>query len=146
MNPENLFTALEFMPQGTRIPSRDLLAHVNWNQQGVVPVITQDVHSRMVLMMAWMNAEALTITLGEQRMCYWSRSRQCLWRKGETSGNRQRLCDLRIDCDGDAILCLVEQIGPACHTGRPNCFYWQVNGDIAEIMTAPAPPKSGRLV
>lgn len=137
MKPLNLFAVMESMPQGTRLPSGDLLMHLRWNQQGLVPVITQDVHSRMVLMMAWMNAEALAITLHEQRMCYWSRSRNTLWRKGETSGNQQRLCDLRIDCDGDAILCLVEQSGPACHTGRPNCFYWQLTGERAEIISAP---------
>ncbi len=125
------------MPQGFSMPSAELRAHLRWNEQGLIPVIAQDVDSKRVLMMAWMNQEALEITLREQRMCYWSRSRQQLWRKGETSGNQQHVHELRIDCDGDCILCLVEQIGPACHTGRPTCFYWKVKGDSAEITSAP---------
>lgn len=137
MSGEGLFLSMEAMPKGTRLPSSDLLAQLRWNEQGLIPVIAQDVHTHAVLMVAWMNAEALQITLKEQRVCYWSRSRKTLWRKGETSGNQQKLRKLRVDCDGDVILCLVEQTGPACHTGRPNCFYWQVDGDSAEIITEP---------
>lgn len=133
----DIFATMESMPQGFSLPSAELLAQLRWNEQGLIPVIAQDVHTNGVLMMAWMNAESLAITLREQRMCYWSRSRQQLWRKGETSGNQQRLHALRIDCDGDCILCVVEQTGPACHTGRPNCFYWQLTGDRAEIISAP---------
>jgi phosphoribosyl-AMP cyclohydrolase len=92
-------------------------------------------------MMAWMSPESVRITLAEGRACYWSRSRQALWRKGETSGQVQRLKELRLDCDGDALLVLVEQEGVACHTGRRNCFFhawrdgeWAV---IAEPLVAP---------
>lgn len=137
MSNTGLFLAMESKPKGTRIPSAELLAQLRFNEQGLVAVIAQDVHSNAVLMMAWMNIEALNITLKEGRVCYWSRSRKTLWRKGETSGHQQRLHSLRVDCDGDAILCLVEQSGPACHTGRPNCFYWQVDGEVAEIITDP---------
>lgn len=133
----NIFAATESMPVGFSLPDAELLAQLRWDEQGLIPVIAQDVHTNTVLMMAWMNQDALEITLREQWMCYWSRSRQQLWRKGETSGNQQRLHALRIDCDGDCILCLVEQTGPACHTGRPNCFYWQIKGDRAEIISAP---------
>lgn len=137
MSGEGLFLAMESKPLGTRLPASDLLAQLRWNDQGLIAVIAQDVHSNEVLMMAWMNAQALEITLREGRVCYWSRSRKTLWRKGETSGHQQRLRALRVDCDGDAILCLVEQTGPACHTGRPNCFYWQIKEGFAEIITAP---------
>lgn len=135
MSAPGLFLAMEAMPKGTRIACADLLAQLHWNEQGLIPVITQDVHTNSVLMMAWMNAEALQITLREKRVCYWSRSRNQLWRKGETSGHQQRLCTLRVDCDGDCLLCLVEQTGPACHTGRPNCFYWQLEGDEVVIIS-----------
>ena len=77
-------------------------------------------------MVAWMNRESLLATIEEQHVCYWSRSRQQLWRKGETSGHRQRLVEMRLDCDGDTVLCLVDQTGPACHTNRRNCFYFSV--------------------
>jgi phosphoribosyl-AMP cyclohydrolase len=131
----DLFQALEAMPAGFSLPSALLLANLRWNEQGLIPVVAQDAHNQTVLMVAWMNREALAVTLREQRMCYWSRSRQQLWRKGETSGHQQQLRALRIDCDGDCLLCLVEQTGPACHTGRPNCFYWQVVGDTADIIS-----------
>jgi phosphoribosyl-AMP cyclohydrolase len=97
---------------------------VHWNEQGLVPAIAQDWQSGEVLMLAWMNAEALQLTLSEQRAVYWSRSRGALWRKGESSGHIQRLHELRIDCDGDTVLMKVEQVGGvACHTGRRHCFY-----------------------
>jgi phosphoribosyl-AMP cyclohydrolase len=92
-------------------------------------VIAQDAASGAVLMLAWMNADALQATLLSGQAVYWSRSRGALWRKGETSGHTQRVIDLRIDCDQDAILLLVEQAGPACHTGAPNCFYRSINTD-----------------
>ncbi len=103
---------------------------VAWNEQGLVPAIAQDWQTGEVLMMAWMNAESLELTLREQRAIYWSRSRDRLWRKGEESGNVQRLEELRIDCDGDTILLRVEQVGGiACHTGRRSCFYIAWNDD-----------------
>lgn len=97
---------------------------VRWNDDGLVAAIAQDAASGVVLMMAWMNREALALTLQEQRAIYYSRSRQKLWRKGEESGHVQRLHELRLDCDGDAIVMQVEQVGGiACHTGRQSCFY-----------------------
>ena len=97
---------------------------VEWNTEGLVPAITQDSKSGRVLTLAWMNREALLTTVTEQRAVYWSRSRNKLWRKGEESGNIQRLIELRLDCDNDAILLVVEQVGGiACHTGRKSCFY-----------------------
>jgi len=103
---------------------------------GLVPVVTQDIGSGAVLMLAYMNREALETTFREGRACYWSRSRQQLWRKGETSGNIQLVKDVRVDCDGDTILLLVEQSGKgACHTGRWSCFFRRVTaeGDIQDI-------------
>lgn len=95
-----------------------------WNSNGLVPAIAQEVGSGRILMMAWMNREALSTTVREQRAVYWSRSRNKLWRKGEESGNVQRLHELQLDCDNDVILLQVEQIGGvACHTGRASCFY-----------------------
>jgi phosphoribosyl-AMP cyclohydrolase len=100
------------------------LATVTYNADGLVPAIAQDVDTREVLMMAWMNAESLERTLAEGRMVYWSRSRKELWRKGDTSGDRQWVRQAFYDCDGDTLLFLVEQEGAgACHTGARTCFY-----------------------
>ena len=108
---------------------------VEWNTDGLVPAITQDSKSGRVLMLAWMNREALLTTLHEQRAVYWSRSRKKLWRKGEESGNIQRLIELRLDCDNDAILLIVEQVGGiACHTGRNSCFYKKLGNHAWEIV------------
>jgi len=103
---------------------------IKWNDQGLVAAIAQDWQTGEVLMLAWMNREALQCTKDEQRAVYWSRSRDALWRKGESSGNVQRLKELRLDCDGDALLLKVEQVGGiACHTGRRHCFYRRLDGD-----------------
>jgi len=100
------------------------LAAVKYDADGLVPVIAQDVHTKSVLMMAWMNAATLATTLAEGRMVYWSRSRQEVWRKGDTSGDRQFVREGYYDCDGDTLLFLVEQEGSgACHTGEYSCFY-----------------------
>ena len=115
-----------------------LSAAVHWNDQGLVAAIAQDWQTGEVLMMAWMNPESLALTVAEGRAIYWSRSRQALWRKGESSGNVQLLKELRLDCDGDTLLLRVEQVGDiACHTGRRRCFYqcwqddnWQVTDEI----------------
>jgi len=97
---------------------------IAWNSDGLVPAIAQDYKTGKILMMAWMNAEALTLTVQENRAVYWSRSRQKLWRKGEESGHVQQLKEIRLDCDSDVIMLQVEQIGGiACHTGRESCFY-----------------------
>lgn len=103
---------------------QNVLDQIKWNEQGLAPAIAQDWQSGEVLMLAWMNAESLRLTIEEQRAIYWSRSRTAIWRKGEESGHVQNLKELRIDCDADTILLKVEQVGGiACHTGRRNCFY-----------------------
>lgn len=112
----------------TSLPA-GLLDSVRFDAAGLVPAIAQSHATGEVLMMAWMSREALAETLATGRVCYWSRSRRSLWRKGETSGNVQRLVALRLDCDGDCILMLVEQTGPACHTGRRSCFFNAVGSD-----------------
>lgn len=97
---------------------------IRWNEQGLVPAIAQDWQTGEVLMLAWMNREALELTVSEGRAIYWSRSRQAIWRKGEESGHVQKLKELRIDCDADTVLMKVEQLGGiACHTGRRSCFF-----------------------
>ena len=101
---------------------------LRWDERGLIPAIAQDHGSGEVLMLAWMSAESLAETLATRRVTYWSRSRRALWRKGETSGHVQRLVDLRVDCDRDCLLLLVEQTGPACHTGAPSCFFTAVRG------------------
>jgi phosphoribosyl-AMP cyclohydrolase len=101
----------------------ELLDALKLNDQGLIPVIAQDHKSHAVLMLAWMNREALQLTLSTGEVTYWSRSRQKLWRKGESSGHVQKLIEARLDCDADTLLLLVDQTGPACHTGAPNCFF-----------------------
>jgi phosphoribosyl-AMP cyclohydrolase len=106
-----------------------------YDARGLVPVIAQDHASGEVLMMAWMNAEAVARTLATGRVTYWSRSRAAFWVKGEASGHAQRLIELRIDCDRDCLLALVEQEGPACHTNRRSCFFTALrDGDEVEIL------------
>jgi phosphoribosyl-AMP cyclohydrolase len=106
-----------------------LLAEIRFDERGLVPAIAQQHDSGEVLMMAWMDRDAVSETLTSGRVCYWSRSRKALWRKGETSGHVQTLVDLRIDCDGDTLLVLVDQEGAACHTGRHNCFFRAIRND-----------------
>ncbi len=97
---------------------------LRWNEQGLIPAIAQDSGTGKVLMLAWMNAESLRLTVEEGIAVYWSRSRNALWRKGETSGHQQRVKEIRLDCDQDALVLSVEQVGGiACHTGRNSCFY-----------------------
>lgn len=103
------------------------LAEVKFDKAGLVPAIAQDAASGAVLMLAWMNAEALRLTLETGNVTYWSRSRKALWRKGETSGHYQELEAIWLDCDGDTILMRVHQSGPACHTGAPTCFFRPVS-------------------
>jgi phosphoribosyl-AMP cyclohydrolase len=102
---------------------KSALLDIKFNKDGLIPVIAQCVQSGTVLMMAWMNEEALKKTIDTNDMYYFSRSRQKLWQKGETSGHFQRLIELRLDCDNDTILALIEQTGAACHTGTKSCFF-----------------------
>ena len=108
---------------------------LKYNEAGLIPAIAQDASTGEVLMMAWMNADAVEKTLETRRVTYWSRSRQSFWIKGETSGHTQELVDLRLDCDRDCLLAVVNQVGAACHTGRRNCFYTSVlDGIEVELM------------
>lgn len=107
----------------------DWLREIKWDNDGLIPAIAQDYQTGRILMMAWMNQEALTLTIKENRAIYYSRSRQQIWRKGESSGHVQTLHEVRLDCDADVIVLQVEQIGGiACHTGRESCFYRVHNG------------------
>lgn len=109
-------------------------ASLRYNEAGLIPAIAQD-ETGAILMMAWMNAEAVAETLRTGKVTYWSRSRQSFWVKGETSGHLQRLIEMRIDCDRDCLLVVVDQTGPACHTNRRSCFYTAIrDGDEVEIM------------
>lgn len=115
-------------------PIERALSEICFGADGLVPAIAQQHDSGEVLMMAWMNRDAVRLSLTEGRVCYWSRSRAALWRKGETSGQVQLLRELRLDCDGDTVLLLVDQQGVACHTGRRSCFFraWR-DGDWETI-------------
>ncbi len=115
---------------------------VTFDAAGLVPAIAQQHDSGETLMLAWMNREALAETLATGRVCYWSRSRQALWRKGERSGQVQRLVELRVDCDGDTLLLRVAQTGVACHTGRRSCFYRALreDGGLEEILLVEVDP------
>jgi phosphoribosyl-AMP cyclohydrolase len=107
----------------------DWLDKIVWNDQGLVPAIAQDVDTGKVLMLAWMNREALQLTSQQKRAVYWSRSRKKLWFKGEESKQIQYIKDIRLDCDNDVILLIVKQVGVACHTGRYNCFFQQLQAE-----------------
>ena len=105
------------------------LPELKYNEAGLIPCIVQDVDTDEVLMMAWMNEQSLRLTLEQRTTWFWSRSRQELWHKGATSGNTQKLVDLRYDCDADTLLALVHPAGPACHTGERTCFYRSMLGE-----------------
>ncbi|HGG64594.1 MAG TPA: phosphoribosyl-AMP cyclohydrolase, partial [Rhodobacteraceae bacterium] len=108
---------------------------LRFDNKGLIPAIAQDENSGEVLMMAWMNAEAVARTLNTGNVTYWSRSRQAFWVKGETSGHVQKLVEMRVDCDRDCLLVVVRQTGPACHTNRRSCFYTAVrDGEEVEVM------------
>jgi phosphoribosyl-AMP cyclohydrolase len=127
----------EAFAPGQSLPLTEVLDGLPWNADGLLPAIAQQYDSGEVLMLAWMNRQALEETLATGRVCYWSRSRQSFWRKGESSGQVQMLKELRLDCDGDTILLKVDQTGPACHTGRRDCFYNKVEGDRVVVDKAP---------
>ena len=112
-------------------------AALKYDEKGLIPTIAQDAATGEVLMVAWMNAEAVQITLDTRKVTYWSRSRQAFWVKGETSGHTQKLIELRMDCDKDCLLALIEQVGPACHTNRRSCFYTRIDQEEPEILSDP---------
>ncbi len=129
---------LEAAALGSRFPLDTVLDAVAWNSDGLIAAVAQQHGSGEVLMLAWMNRQALTETLATGHVCYWSRSRGQLWRKGESSGHWQQLVEARLDCDGDAVLLIVDQQGPACHTGRPTCFYNAIDGAYVHVITEPS--------
>jgi phosphoribosyl-AMP cyclohydrolase len=115
-------------------------ASLKFDDKGLIPCVAQDHASGEVLMVAWMNAASVAASLETGKVTYWSRSRQAFWVKGETSGHHQRLVELRVDCDRDCLLALVEQEGPACHTGRRSCFYTAIReGEEVEILKVSLP-------
>jgi len=122
---------------------KNWLDKIAWNEQGLIPAIAQEASTGKVLMLAWMNREALQLTVQQKRAVYWSRSRGKLWYKGEESGNVQQLKDIRLDCDNDVVLLTVEQIGGiACHTGRHHCFFQQFQDNqwvtVEQVLKDPA--------
>ena len=131
-----LFKQLETTAQGETVALRDVLDALRFSDDGLIPAIAQQHDTGEVVMVGYMNRATLEETLTTGRVCYYSRSRDRVWRKGEESGNIQLLKDLRIDCDGDAVLLRVDQRGPACHTGRRRCFYLKVDGDRVIVTDA----------
>lgn len=135
---DKLFKALESASPDDELPTTaTLLDAVRFNADGLLPAIAQQHDTKEILMMAWMNREALEETLNTHRVCYYSRSRKKLWRKGESSGQQQHLKSAALDCDGDTLLLQVEQTGPACHTGRRSCFYLSLTHEHAAINSEP---------
>lgn len=133
-----LFKQLEPAKPAIDLPDLNtLLDAIKFNEQGLIPAIAQQFDSGEVLMMAWMNRAALDETLRTGRVCYYSRSRGKLWRKGESSGQQQRLKSAALDCDGDTLLVQVDQTGPACHSGRRSCFYIELADNRVEINAQP---------
>jgi len=128
-------------PIFTPIPEEiiaEAITEMRFSDQGLIAAIAQQWDSGEILMMAWMNSDAVRETLTTGQVCYWSRSRKALWRKGESSGQIQSLKQFRYDCDRDTILLMVDQKGVACHTGRRNCFYHEVTSEGVKIISTPA--------
>ena len=134
------FQAAERLSANETLVLDGVLGQLAFNAEGLIPVITQDVSSKDVLMQAWMNRAAVDKTIATGFMTYWSRSRGTLWVKGETSGHFQTLVSMHIDCDGDSLLCLVAQQGVACHTGRRSCFYLEVDRSRERVTLIPSSP------
>jgi phosphoribosyl-AMP cyclohydrolase len=118
-------------------PGTPLADAIRYDENGLVPAVAQQLDSGHVLMLGWMNRQAVDATLASGEAHYYSRSRQTLWRKGETSGQTQRVVEVRLDCDGDALLLVVEQTGVACHTGRRSCWFHTVRDGRVEVLAAP---------
>lgn len=130
----DFFINIESLSSGSSLSLTEVIDEIYFDEHGLIPVITQDANTKSVLMFAWMNQLSLEKTLLSKRMTYWSRSRQQLWLKGETSGHTQELVSMAIDCDGDAILCEVNQTGGACHTGRADCFYLKIDIESNQVI------------
>ena len=134
---DGVFKRLERATAGESVTLRDVLDALQFTDDGLIPAIAQRHDTGEIAMVGYMNRATLEETLTTGRVCYYSRSRNRAWRKGEESGNIQVLRELRIDCDGDALLLTVEQTGPACHTGQRSCFYLKVNGDRVTVTHSP---------
>ena len=129
--------AYEKLEAGQTIPLNEILSHIKTDEHGLIAAIAQQHDTGEVLMLAYMNEQAIRETLETGQVCYWSRSRQTYWRKGESSGHRQRLISMAFDCDGDCLLLQVDQQGPACHTNRRNCFFYEIKADQVTINSNP---------
>ena len=134
-----MFKRLESSAAGTEVATDAAIAALPFDQNGLIAAVAQQFDTGEVLMLAWMNRAALEQTLATGRACYWSRSRKALWKKGETSGCVQAVKEMRLDCDGDAVLLLVDQRGGACHTGRSSCFYNRIDNEKLTVMSSPPP-------
>ena len=128
---------LESKASGTTFDLDSVLQALTFNKDGLIPAVAQDIDTKEVLMLAWMDDKAIRSTLEEGQVCYYSRSRKAYWKKGEESGHKQRMAEMYIDCDGDSILLLVNQEGPACHTNRSGCFYLRVEKNTVMISSDP---------
>jgi len=133
----NLYKDLESQQKGSQTSLDEALSALKFNDAGLIPAIAQQHDTGEVLMMAWMNRVSIEETLKTQQVCYWSRSRNNYWRKGESSGNQQKLISMSTDCDGDTLLLKVEQLGAACHTGRRDCFYNEIKPEGLTISSDP---------
>ena len=129
-----LLTDLERAADGHSVPLGEVLKALPYNADGLIAAIAQDVDSQAVLMLAWMDRQAIEMTLASGFATYYSRSRRAYWRKGESSGHVQTLVTMHFDCDGDAVLLTVQQTGAACHTNRPTCFYLEVDGQNVRVV------------
>lgn len=129
-----LLTDLEKAADGHTVPLGDVLSALPYNTDGLIAAIAQDADSQAVLMLAWMDRQAMEMTLASGFATYYSRSRRAYWRKGESSGHLQTLVSMQFDCDGDAVLLTVRQTGAACHTNRPTCFYLAVDGQNVRVV------------
>jgi len=127
----------ETLPQGSELNLDEVLSHLKKDDAGLIATIAQQHDTGEVLMLAYMNEVSIKETLETGQVCYWSRSRQTYWRKGESSGHRQSLVSMSFDCDGDCILLQVDQKGPACHTNRRNCFFFEAKGEKVIINSKP---------
>ncbi|MCH2039163.1 MAG: phosphoribosyl-AMP cyclohydrolase [Saccharospirillaceae bacterium] len=139
---KSFFKDIELSECGRRFAAADILNQLTFNEQGLIPAIAQDATTGQVLMMAWMNSESLNYSLTNGVMTYWSRSRNTLWRKGESSGHWQHIVSMQVDCDGDALLFRVNQAGAACHTGRRHCFYFSLDAETNEFLITSNPDNS----
>jgi len=129
-----MFKSWEKASANTQIDQHEFINALKYNGDGLIPAIAQQHDTGEVLMMAWMNVDSIKETLQTGQVCYWSRSRQTYWRKGESSGHQQKLVSMRADCDGDTLLLLVNQKGPACHTNRRNCFFFEADKNGVTVL------------